>query len=81
MLILKNTVNMLVASQNSHTAMLESHQLYLQRQVERPDSSPSDNILTAPVPTHNSLFSPHPPILPEAMNEWQLDMIYNITTF
>jgi len=81
MLVLKNTVDMLVVGQNGHAAKLESHWLYLQRQVKGPDHSPPDGVPAAPAPTHNSLFGPHPPIPPEAMNKWQLDTVYNMVAF
>jgi len=81
MLVLKNTIDMLVVGQNGHTAMLESHRLYLQRQVEGPDFSPPNGIPAAPAPTPNSLFSRHPPIPLEAMNGWQLDTVYNMAAF
>jgi len=81
-LVLKNTIDLLVTGQNGHTAMLEIHQLPMQRQFEVQDYAPTPNgIPVDPDPTPDCVFSPHPPILLEAMNEWQWYMVFNMAAF
>jgi len=80
-LVLKNTVDLLIAGQNGHAAMLEIHQLRMQRQFEVQDYSPTpDGIPADPDPTPDCVFSPHPPIPPEGMNKWQQDMVFNMAS-
>ena len=81
-LVLKNTVDLLVAGQNGHAAMLEIHQLRMQRQFEVQDYSPTpDGIPADPDPTPDCIFGPHPPIPPEGMNRWPRDMVFNMAAF